>query len=543
MPKKIICLILLLNIWVIGETSKDFLKLAITSSEKGFFDLSNKYLEEYIAKEKENLDYAYLLYGYNFIKLENYTQAIEKFKVIIEKFPLSPYLKDVYLFIIPAYLKRGDIFSAVEYYRDFKKKWKKDKELENQICQVLLDKGISLFKEKKYQESYQILNLICEEFSENIYFIDWTYYYKGLIEFELNRFSSAREYFLKVSPSSEKKIFLDSRLKIGDCYFNEKDYEKAENYYKELLKYPETIFSQWAKFQLAIIEKRKGNYENSKKLLKEIDYKQDENLKFNVLNEIANIEILVENLENAERVLKKILEEFPEKELSEIYFKLGNINFNKRDFEKSKYYFKKVIDDSKDKSLIEKSLFLTGYIYYLEKKFQEAETTWEILKKEYPESLFIEQVLFLCGKRFYENNNLEKAEEIFYSLIKNPSSSYYRESSFFLLEILIKRNKLSGAENLAREYLRENDDKKVKFLLGKILYLSEKFNQAREIFENLQIDNVALKAEMSYYLASIYKKQGEIEKAKEKYIEIISLYPQFKEWKEIAEMELKELKK
>ncbi|MCM8786134.1 MAG: tetratricopeptide repeat protein [Candidatus Omnitrophica bacterium] len=542
MLKKQIFLYLLLILFGIGETEKNYLKLAITSSQNGFYELSNKYLEQYIASgEQDYIDYVYLLYGYNLIKLEKYEQATEKFAIIIKEFPLSQYQKNAYLFLFPIYLKTDRIDSAINLYKEYKEKFNIDENIEKNIGEKILQKGIELFKNKNIPEAKIYFSLIINEIQQKDLIL-WANYYIGLCEYQDSNFSKAKYYFEKVIISEKREIVSDSKLKLGDCYFNLRDYEQAEKYYNELLK-ENSIFSQWAKFQIAMIEKRKGEIEKSLETLENIDFEDDLNLMFKVLDEKANIYMLLERWEEAENILNSIINKFSsKKEISEIYFKLGIINFNKKEFDKSILFFKKSIELSYEDLIKEKSLFFLGYVNYLKKDFNASFRVWQDLIEKYPESSFISQIYFLKGKNFYNENNHKYAERFFKEVIKRDNP-YKEQALTYLIEILINENKLSEGENYAKEFLEKKYDNYINFLLGKIYYLKGEYEKAKEIFENLKIDNPILKVETNFYLGKIYQKKGDTEKAKEKFIEIISLYPQYKEWKEKAEKSLKELKK
>ncbi len=385
MLKKKVILYLLLTISAIGETGKNFLKLAIESSKKGEFKLSNKYLEDYIARKKEFLDYAYLTYGYNLLNLGNYNSAIEKFEIIIKRFPLSQYLKESYLFLIITNLKINHTDCALKYYKEFKDKFGENLEIKKQIGMKFLEDGISYFKNRNYEEAENKFNLILSEF-EDKFLLLWSNYYLGIIEFEKNNFKKAKEYFEKVIEEGDGEIYFDSILKIGDCYFNLGEYETAENYYNQL-KENEKFF-QWAKFQIAKIEKSRGNIEKSIEILNSIDCKQDYELKFNVLYEKANNYIFLEKWDEAEKNLNDILIEFSENnKISEIYFKLGILNFNEKNFDNAVFFLKKA-ELIGENSIKEKSLFFLGYIYYIKKDFNEAFNWWDKLKNKFPESSF-----------------------------------------------------------------------------------------------------------------------------------------------------------
>lgn len=542
MLKKLCILCLLLGVWAIGETDLNLLKLAITSWEKGFTDLSIKYLEEFIASNPSKyIDYAHLLYGHNLIKEGKYKEGIEKLEILIHKFPLSPYVPDAYKLIIFANLKIDNILKSIELYKEFEKNFGKNPEIENSLTFTLLEKGIESFKNKDFKKSKFYFSLINENF-QNSELIDKTNYFLGLIEFEDNNFNLAKEYFLKTIKSNQKEISLNSYLKLGDCYFNLKDYENAEKYYREI-ENKDGIFSEWARYQLSLIEKRKGNIERSLELLNKIDYTGDENLKFLVLNEKSSIYILKENWDKAKEILFMILKETKDEKIrKQVYFKLGIVEFNLKNYEESIVYFDKVIDSKNGNIEKERGLFLKGYIYYLKNDKEIAFKIWDRLKLEFPDSIFLPQILFLKGKKLFEDNKLQEAEQVLKEYINFEKNTFNKEAHFYLIEILIKEGKLEESEEYVRKILTKEKDIQAEFYLGKILFLKGNLKEAESILKDLNIKNQLLKVECLYYLGEIYRNQKNFEKAREKFIEIISLYPQYKEWKEKAEKSLQSIK-
>jgi len=123
----------------------------------------------------------------------------------------------------------------------------------------------------------------------------------------------------------------------------------------------------------------------------------------------------------------------------------------------------------------------------------------------------------------------------------------YKDSPFFLqslpllIQIYINEGNIKQAENLSEKF--KERDEEINFLYGKILYIKKDFEKAKNVFEKTKIKNPLLKVEMIYYLAQIYLYEGKKEKAKEKLLEIITYYPQFKEFNDLAEKQLKKLEK
>lgn len=542
--RKILFILIAACISCIG--SVDYLKMAIVAHQQGFYSLSNQQIKKYIEENPsgENLDYAYLLYSSNLIKLGNYNQAIEKLKILIEKFPKSEYLKDAYTYLILSYLKIDDIKSSLENYSLYKKKWGVDNFIENQIAGKIFEKGYKYYLKRKYKEGKKFFNLIVENIKDG-YFKKLSFYYTGLIYYQKNSFEKAKESFEKAKDIKDKKIKQDIYLKIGDCYFNLRKFNEAEKYYREVKKnWPESISSKWAEFQLALIEKRKGNLNKAKEILKNIQT-DEKNLKIKILFTLSTINMLMQDWKEARENLIEIIKNFPEyRDISEIYMRIGFVYFNEKNFEKAIEYFRKVLQLKPEEKIKERTYFGLGYTFYIKGDFKKATDIWRKLEIEFPASSFLPQVLFLKGKKYFMEKNYEKGEKNFKKLIDEFPSSPFSEISYpVLIETLIERKKLKEGKFYCEKYLKNKKDEKIEFLYGKILFSLGEIEKSRKVFENLKAKNPEIKVASRYYLGQIYEKTGKMEKAKEKYLEIISFFPQFKKWNKLAEEKLKKLTK
>jgi tetratricopeptide (TPR) repeat protein len=525
----------------------NYLKMAVVANNKGFYELSNSQIEKYInSQEKEHIDYAYLLYASNLIKLQKPREALDKLYKIIEQYPESKYYKDALSYSALVCLDSGEIDSAVSRYSDYREKFGENEFLNRQFSGKLLEKAVVLFNEKKFSESRKILYVIFNDFKKSPY-VYLAYYYAGLISYRENNFRQAGDFLKKSLPGLEREEILpDANLKLGDCYFNLKDYEEAETYYRKVIKkYPGTLYWRWANFQTALLEKKKGNLAKAEEILKDIMEDSLGKLRFRIFTELSNIKLLGENWEEAEKHLKKIIEEFPlHKDISEVYLKLGFINFNKQDPNFSIQYFEKALSYAPAAKVKEKSYFGLGYTYYIKGEFEKAFGIWDKVIKEFPHSEFVPEILFLKGKKSFEKGDYTQAVSASSKLVSEfPESSFYDVSMRILVESLIKEKNLKYAQETAEKFLLDNKDEEIELLLGRILYMRKDFDRAEKVFTGINSEDPSKMVEIKYYMGKIYQYQGNKEKAKEKFLEILSYYPEFKEWNDIAEKNLKNLSK
>ncbi|MDD3726191.1 MAG: tetratricopeptide repeat protein [Candidatus Ratteibacteria bacterium] len=529
----------------------DRLKMAYEAHKRGLYPLSNSQIEKYI-KENPNatdIDYAHLLYGVNCLYLEDTDRAIESLNLIRNKRPESQLLKDATSYLILAYLKKEDVASATSLYSDYKNRFSPDNFLEGQIAQVVFSVAIKLFKEGDAKKSRALFGIISTEFRSSEYLPE-ALYYEGLTYYQENDFDKAEELFKQVSERAssieQKDIVADIYLKLGDCFFNKKDYTTAEYFFNKVRnEFPDTMYSMWASFQMSLIEKRKGNLDTAVSILEGLKGTDEEDVHLRVLSELANVKMLQERWAESEMYLKEITKiSHAEQNLAEVYLKLGFVNFNMGKLEDSIIYFRKVIDMPASNNVKESAYFWLGYTYYIKNLSNDSQKIWDRLRAEFPESSYIHEVLFFTGKRYYESSDYINADRYLTELTsKFPDSSFYSTATEMLIDSKIQQGNLNEAQQLCEDFLEKGKSETISFLYGKILFLLKDFKKAKDVLEKTKSIKLSEQVEATYYLAYIYEKRGEIEKAQEKYLEIVTFFSEFPDWVKQAEECLKRLKK
>lgn len=549
----VLCLFVLGNSFLCTAQDRisNRLRMAYEAHKRGLYSLSNTQIERYIREHPEapDIDYAYLLSGVNFLYLEEIDKAIETLNIIRKKKPESQFLKDALSYLVLAYLKKKDIQSAISLYSEYKNRFSPEDFLEKQIGELVFLTAVSLFRNGEIRKSRELFNLLSTDFSSSEYLPE-ALYYEGLTYYQEDNFDRAIEIFKKAAEVSssfgKKDITADIYLKLGDCFFNKKDYAVAEYFFNSVRnEFPDTIYSTWASFQMALIEKRKGNLETAVSLLEGLKSKEEEDLHLRVLSELANVKMLQEKWAESEIYLREISEISSESSnLSETYLKLGFVNFNMREWDDAIIYFRKVLEIPASQQTKESAYFWMGYTYYMKNFFNDAFSMWKRLQIEFPDSGYIHEILFFTGKRNYETGMYADADIYFTELIeKFPDSPFYQTATEMLVESKISQGKLNDALAVCEKFFEKNKSETVSFLYGKTLYLLKDFKKAMEVLEKVKTGQPSYQVEATYYLAGIYEKLGEIEKAQEKYLEIITFFSEFPEWVKIAEENLKRLKK
>jgi len=249
----------------------------------------------------ERADFAQWKIASYFIKKEDYTQAALELESLISNFARSSYLLDAYYWQGWSFYKLDNFPQAVSAYSKFIQFSRSDDPLRGEVYYRW---GESLFKQRKFREaieSYSKALAIAKEKDileyslyqtalcwENLQ--NWEEEGKALQEFISSfrassliaeahlklanslfirdKFFQAREHYSWVVQNSEKDaLAVEAQFGVGNCWFNEKDYDKAlVEYLRVSLLYPQ--YKEWrikARLQIGLSYFAKGQREEARK--------------------------------------------------------------------------------------------------------------------------------------------------------------------------------------------------------------------------------------------------------------------------------------
>ena len=243
-----------LGVYLLCEAQNNtsgYLRMAYEAHKRGLYEISNSQIEKHIKENKDSadIDYAHLLYAINNIYLEDFNKAIESLNIIREKRPESAFFKDATSYLILTHLKTG-IYRLPYLYTLITKTGFCDTFLEEQIAQTLFSAATTKFREGDIKTSRELFNIISTKFSSSEY-LPLSLYYQALTYYQNNEFTKAAKLLKSASDISnsitQKEIVADIYLKLGDCFFNERDYASAEHFFNRVrTEFPDTVFSTLA---------------------------------------------------------------------------------------------------------------------------------------------------------------------------------------------------------------------------------------------------------------------------------------------------------
>ena len=523
-----------------------YLKMAIKAHQEKEYTLSNQQLEKFLKAfpEDKNIDYAYLLFASNLIKLKDFNEAEKKLNFLIEHYPDSFLLKDAFTYLILLYLETERFYDSYNTYKKYIEKFGKDENLETQIFQKIFYNATYLFNSGELEKSKEFFSFLIDTFPEHKNIGD-IYYYTGIIFYNENQFQKAEEYFKKaILKTPNKNFLLDLYLKLGDCYFNIGNLEFAEKFYLKVISEPNNLpYKDWAYFQYAILKEKREEYSEAEEIFEKlIKENKEEKIKVMSLVETGKLKMIKEKWEEAEEFFLEITKNYPKsKYFQEALLQLGFINFNKNDIEKAICFFEKLLTSSPEENLKSPCYFGLGYCYYKKGDIDKASSIWSKILNTSVESKFTPEILFLLGKKYFEKGNYQLAEKYLQRAINFPDTGFFNISYLILVESLIQQGKLKEGKKLCEDFLNKYSGEEIKLLYGKILYFLKEYEKGKKFLEEISATNPKYKAESLFYLGKIHQELGNKTEAKEKFLEILTFYEDITEWSGPARENLKKI--
>ena len=476
-------------------------RLGDIAHKNGELEKSEKYLNAYLNNsssssmpEDATIHTANYTQGYNFLKRSKYSQALSYFKKAISGIEMnktkikSTYIKNQVL--NDAKLKAGDsafrlndYTTALKYYNDVITS--NDKPNPYALFQKANVKGL----QGNSTEKFQMMALIVSDFPDSEY-ADDALYAIGKAYIQANTLKDAEaplEQLLKEYPNST--LYNAALLKLGLANYNQDNYEKATNYYKEVFKHnPDKKEADQALLALEeIYVQDLGTPKEYVKFRKsipgyKIDTAEQEALSFrSAKTAYANAKY-----ERAVSSMISYLEEYPNGAYAiEAKYVLGESKVVQKDYSAAMNYYQQVIDKGNSK-FYTKALGKAALIAYnFDKNFVKS---YQLYSK-------LESVTTGENKLDAQISALRSAYKI-----NNTDGVYFMASK-------IEINPLASP-----------DQKSISaFYQGKIGYQKSDYNKAIENFNKVlrNIKDGEIAAESRYLIAEIYFKQNELDISQE----------------------------
>lgn len=438
-----------------------------------------------------------------FLMTRNYEEAL----TIIDNLPTkSDKLKDAY--------QKMAYYRGVENYNDYKfdnavtffeksLKYPISKSIEA-LCyyweadiahqQSNYDKSIALLN-----KFLPIANSINTVHSDKInagtgnYLIGYNYYKK-------KDYTNAATYFQKAVTSlksdnnvtNKQQVFPDAELRLADCFFMQKQYKQASQYYNDVINV-NAQGADYALYQKSIIDGLGGNYTDKIAGMKAL-VSRFPNSAFadDALIQTATTYMSKDKDDLAIEALKSLLSKYPKSDLvPDAYLKLGLIYFNKDSYDESLTWYQKVVQiypstpASNEAMLAIKEIYIAkgdpnGYIAYAN-KYPGAKVT--VSEQD--------SLIYLAAEKQFLNGSIDNALQGFTNYLqKFPNGFFALQANFYQSECLFTKqdftNALKGYEYVISQPQNRFTERSTARAANINYYDLQNYARAYELYNKLQ---------------------------------------------------------
>lgn len=390
-----------------------------------------------------------------------------------------------------------------------------------------------LYSKQQFIQAEAVAKDAIEKFRKSKY-LDKLRYELGWIYCSLGKPDDAIGEFVWVETESKDiNISAGAVTKIGDIYFDKKEYQKALDSYDIVLdKYPDSLWSDYAQYQVGNISFATAKYDRAVLAYQSVLFNfPNTRLKEDVLFRLGMAYFKIGDFERSAVEFEKMLKLFPDgvnAHKGNLY--LANCLYNAAEYEKALALFKELAKNPGDEELRQMARYQIPWCLYNIGKEAEALTEFAAYIKSYPKAENAPDVVFWFAEYYDSKKNYEKSRE-YYSIIINdyPSSGMADEALYQLAGILYEEAKYDEAivkfgelaskapdsDYAKRSYRKMAKIKKdLKDYDAAVLYLGKA----------LTGENNELNAQIQYEIAECVEAKGDLLKATEEYLKVTYLY-------------------
>ncbi len=439
---------------------ESWFQYAKLSYELGYTNDALVSLKNFIAtypKSQYNLEANELLADL-FLMTRNYEEAMS----IIDKLPVkSEKLKYAY--------QKMAYYRAVENYNDYKfdnaetffdksLKYPNSKSIEA-LCYYW--KADMAYQKSEYDKSIALANkflsmaaFVSPEHSDKVN-AGTGNYLQGYNFYKKKDYKNADDYFLKAvtalkndnNLTNKQQVYPDAMIRLADCYFMEKQYKSASQYYDEVIR-ANAQGADYALYQKSIIDGLGGNY-NDKIAGMQALVARFPNSAFvdDAIMQTGNTYMAQDKDDLAITAFKSLFTKNPKSDqVPEAYLKLGLIYFNRDSYDESLSWYQKVVQyypstpASNEAMLAIKEIYIAkgdpnGYITYANKYPGSKVTASEQ-----------DSIIYLSAEKQFFNGSTDKALQGFTAYLQQFPNGYFAlQANFYKSECLYTKQDFTNA--------------------------------------------------------------------------------------------------
>lgn len=287
-------------------------------------------------------------------------------------------------------------------------------------------------------------------------------YGRGYAYYNTANYGEARKDFASYvnNVSKNNNLYGDAMVRLADCYYVEKDYTTALQYFTRAIR---GVINEkdYAYYQTGVIYGILNEYEKALSYLNRVinvyitsAYYDD------ALFERGFLQLKHEHFKDAINSLDKLIEEKPRSPYIAFALERSAVaNFNLGNYSKTVNLYKRLIDNYPNNPGISDALIGLQESMRLTNRADDFEAFLQAFKKKNPDVGGLEKVEFESLKSFYNNQNYAKAARGFAGYLNtHPEDINATEAKYLLAESLYRLNMPDSALNLYHDLYKVGGD-------------------------------------------------------------------------------------
>lgn len=280
-------------------------------------------------------------------------------------------------------------------------------------------------------------------------------YLQGYNYYKKKDYKAADDYFAKAvtllkndnNITNRQNVYPDAMIRLADCYFMEKEYKSAKQYYDEVIK-SNAIGADYALYQKSIIDGLGGNYNDKIAGMKALVVRfPNSAFADDAIIQTGNTYMAQDKDDLAIETFKSLLIKNPKSDqIPDAYLKLGLIYYNRDNYDESLSWYQKVVQNypstpaSNEAMLAIKEIYIakgdpSGYITYANKYPGSKVTVSEQ-----------DSLTYLSVEKQFFNGDMDKALQGFSSyLAQFPNGYFALQANFYRSECLFTKQDFTNA--------------------------------------------------------------------------------------------------
>ncbi len=504
-------------------------------------------------------------YGKISCQLREYNEALNALQFYLSQYEKHKHVEEAKGLIGEALMYSGQFAEAIQF---FEKSLSKDKRIQESFQRTCYYFGIQLAEKKELDSALIYLKKAVNlNIDENLtlsskFWVAETYYQEGKYAqaekayddfidspnstqhpnyaqalagygwsvFQRKDYKEAINAFQKslqrLNPNKNTDIYVDVVLRLGDCHFVLKEYEKASEYYSKIID-KQLPSRDYAYFQNGLCSARRSKYTQAVQNFEQV-IKNYPNSSFRpkALDEASEILIvwLSDNKKGAEYA-KMLIEDYPNHTLiANAFLHLGIAFYNSKDEKAAEKYFKTVVleygnyenqvttafdaltsimdNDELDKlrkeyqakfpnsvKALEGLTFNQARDKYYAEDYEEAIQKLSDYLETYPVGKNRNEALLMRGDSYEKRNQDDLALKDYQEVLNNQLNPFTSQAIKNSAAIYQKQKKYAEAEKLwiQLDSISTNYQDKIhaKFGLGDMYLMQLKYAEAKKLYQNL----------------------------------------------------------